>query len=192
MFEFTDYAKARLTHSVIMYDGYPYRVQKVTDDRTVDCFRLEDAMGQNNLYSFLLDAPEMSYQPPQLGYINLGRGATFFKRHPVRYWKHGLSLGENVFGMDHSEFYSQATVDCILGVYPSLVEAFELSQSFVKPVAFHKLMAVSALRYLNPCKCELFFKGRFVGILDVSQIGDVTFDQVDSILQTLLRGVIQK
>lgn len=157
MFEMTEYAKGRLERTVVMYNDHPFFVDCVGGARQV---ALRDLDTMNRAHVIHLDDPNLSFQPPRVGYINTEGGARYLSRTPERRWKQGTSKGSlktaGGGGVSEELFYSKGMIDCFKGDYPNFEEAVIRAKEIGASVAFHRNMAVNHLG-------SLFFRGNRMG-----------------------------
>ena len=117
--------------------------------------------------------PEVSLVCPPVGYINLGHGAVYFMRQPVRRWKQGLDARALVSPYndmrERGRLSNELLARCIEGDYPSFEKAIE-TERVVNPFKPAESSSIAFCREFSVGKEEegliLNYKGREVGVVE--------------------------
>lgn len=154
-----DYARSRLSGTVVFHKGSPvyvYNVHSWDEVEVASCGR----------YSIHYYCPfnELDLNPPKLGFVNTDYQCQYLVRDPARQWKQGFRQNQisregfrtpNINSVEMSNMYRN--------VYPSLDNCIELlSCGEAESQAFHKLFAISLL---EKSKFRLLFKTKVVANL---------------------------
>lgn len=108
----------------------------------------------------------LTFSPLVLGYVNTGSGALYLVRTPRRMWKQGISSNNvtaNNRPVSNEIMRSETLNDCLMNVFPSMQEAYEVAKEIGIPRAFHKDFAFNPTNGRGIC---LDYKGESVGKLD--------------------------
>lgn len=156
-----------LSGSVVRYEGHPYYV---TFDgiSTFSLYELTDQV--NRKMSIKYDDPDLDVDSPELGYYMDGGRVLRLERQPQKQYSQGLTKNNtSVFTLDGKNYPSykhpllcQGVANMLLGVYPSLDEAFAILET-KKEVALSRDVAMNSNGKGYPY--TVFFKGETVGFV---------------------------
>ena len=159
----------RLDRTICMYEGTPVYVRTMADrlrHPQIAIYRLD---GQLYKAWKIIDHKEDSFvdRATKLGYLNYSGSAYYLERVPYRHQNQGLKSsnirelpGLSRYGTEW--FTGENMKDCILGKYPSYLEATSLMDKKGHfGVAIHRCLAVSLIDSRSK---GLFYKGRLVAM----------------------------
>jgi hypothetical protein len=188
-----EYANAKLSDSIVSFNGHPVYVERVDEEGDVRYTPL----GSNDrpLTARLKD---FDLTPLPLGNINLNRGmVSYAARYPVRGWKQGLRMGSIYFLTNSTEGrrinpHDTGFVNCLTGNYPTMKSCIE---SLVCEEA--QQIAFSREFFLHPFDKTgmslLGYKNIIVGVGRLTEAKDnllFTLNEKYKFLQETLEGVL--
>ena len=144
MYDTAEYASSRLQDTIVKYGGRAVSVCRVEEDLTCVIRRL------GTIETHVVPLSELDLTPIRLGYVNFERGSYYLQRVPKRNdWRQGLR-NNNV---NHGILLEPCLSELLEGIYPSLGECVDATESGHDEKAFSRFFSVSQGGCLN-------YKGR--------------------------------
>lgn len=167
-------ARFRLNGTLITYKGTPYCVQEANKKGsgpirlTLQALPLQRVTAEDVLGETITvdqDDPDLNFRIFRLGYCNLSydRRAIFYTRAPARQQHQGLT-GQTIHPqMANRHFWSKDMTNLLLGVYPTIEEAFKRINDNWVSCAISRDFAIGRSEEIPQLR-TLLYRGRNVGV----------------------------
>lgn len=174
-----DYARGRLTGTIVMYDKEPVLILEVFDDAHASFRYLAGGEGECHL-----DALDLVGQN-RLGYVNYNQTSYHLVRKPMRNdWRQGLRMGNMAFTGPQG-FYELPSIEfrnTVLGIYPTFQQAAErVSGGIWEKCAFSRNFSLGE-------EGRLYYRERWVGKWDKMAELQEKFKYLTESLNDIMEG----